>query len=61
VSNDLAIVGIQGHMQLAPLAAGFGTMLFSQALAGTVDLQAGAVDQHMQWTARQCRSVIQSD
>jgi hypothetical protein len=26
MSNDFAGVGIQGHMQLAPLAAGFGTM-----------------------------------
>ena len=45
--NDLATVGINRQVQFSPATAGLCPMLFFQPLAGALDLQPGAVDQHV--------------
>lgn len=48
VCDDVAAVGIQRQVQLAPSPTGFCCLLFFQPLACTVDLQACTVDEDVE-------------
>src|SRR3954465_5078365 len=50
--HDHAAGRVDRQMQLAPLPARLRAMFRLQPLARPIDLQASAVDQHMQWTLR---------
>ena len=51
--HDQVGIGINRQMQLAPTAPRALSVFLHQPLAGAVDLQARAVDEHMQWPLRQ--------
>lgn len=52
LGDDLAAVGVERQMELAPSPAQSGAVLVFQPLTGALDLQSGAVDQHMQRAVR---------
>lgn len=58
MGNDLAAVGIQCQMQLAPTATGSGAVVLLEPLTRAVDLHAGAADKNMHWSLRRNLAIM---
>lgn len=61
MGNDLATVGINSQVQLAPAAAGLRSVLLLEPLAGAIYFQPGTVDQNVNGSVRHMLRVVASD